>query len=212
MIACGVSNRHFHITNNVVEQSTMPVAEKISPAKVLLTVADLRDDIKNISSIIKVVAELSSEFSDKLELHIIGDGPDSDMLQELARERNMLGTVIHFLGRQPNSFVLNYINNADICIINSNVETFSVFTVESIVHGIPVIATRCGGTEEIITDHCGILIDINSSTQLKDAIRLILSGTLVFDKITMKKYAMVRYRIETIASGFITMYNATEHA
>lgn len=211
MIAQGVSNRHFYITHNVVEVPNTSRAPIINPAKILLTVADLRDDIKNVSSIIKVVAELSSVSSTNLEFHIIGDGPDSAMLQALAYERNLLGTVIHFLGRQPNIFVLHSISNADVCIINSNVETFSVFTAESIAQGVPVIATRCGGTEEIITEKCGILIEKNNDAQLKEAIRLILSGSLVFNKAEMKHYALSRYGMESIGKAFMAMYNTAEH-
>ncbi len=49
-------------------------------------------------------------------------------------------------------------------ITNSNYETFSVATAEALVCGVPVIATRCGGPEDFVTEDCGILIEPRNRT------------------------------------------------
>ena len=57
----------------------------------------------------------------------------------------------------------------------SNNESFSLTCQEASAHGLPVIATRCGGPEEIVDDgKTGFLIDIADSATLADRMRRLL--------------------------------------
>lgn len=157
---------------NVIEQhsvSTRPEKKPANPIR-LLCVADLVDEIKNISGLLRALAQ--AEFSQPLQLSLIGDGPDRAMLETLAQD---LFTAhprvsVRFEGRKPNEEVLERLTQTDFLVVNSRRETFSMVAAEALLAGVPVIATRCGGPEQFVHTGNGILIPVNDTTALKNAL------------------------------------------
>jgi glycosyltransferase involved in cell wall biosynthesis len=98
-------------------------------------------------------------------LDVIGDGPDSARLQALAAELG-LADAVRWHGRVANTTVLARMADAQAVIVNSRVETFSVVTGEALALGRPVIATRCGGPEQMVTEANGLLIPVDDSSAL----------------------------------------------
>jgi glycosyltransferase involved in cell wall biosynthesis len=69
---------------------------------------------------------------------------------------------VNFLGQMPNAEVLKfYSTNPVTAFINvSDSEGLPVSIMEAISFGIPVIATNCGGTREIVTPQTGLLLEV----------------------------------------------------
>ena len=84
--------------------------------------------------------------------------------------------------------LLKKYQEADVFILNSIQETFGCVIIEALSCGVPVISTRCGGPEYIITPETGILIDINDKKQLINAIQLILNEKYIFKPEIMHNY------------------------
>lgn len=92
----------------------------------------------------------------------IGDGPDYDFV--INESTNLPSNItLKFLGNLSNKEVLiNYQKNYyDIFLNVSKSEGLPFSIVEAISFGIPVIATDVGGTNEIVNQTTGILIDKN---------------------------------------------------
>jgi len=117
---------------------------------IFLIVADLVDAVKNISGVLNAFQKHVSKFK-KHTLHIIGSGKDVALLQELTNSLQLEDSV-SFLGRQDNSYVLDYLPKADALIVNSYFETYSMITAEALLSGVPVISSKCGGPEQFISD------------------------------------------------------------
>lgn len=76
---------------------------------------------------------------------------------------------IHWLGFRED--VVDILQQADIFLLPSVSEGFSISTVEAMMAGVPVIATRSGGPEEIISNaELGYLIPKRDSSAIVDAI------------------------------------------
>ena len=75
---------------------------------------------------------------------IVGGGKDLVNLERLVAEKKIRSGVV-FQGRCVQEVVQDHFLQADCVIVNSHVETYSMVTIESILSGCPVIATRCGG-------------------------------------------------------------------
>jgi len=171
MIRCGLRN-DVKILPNVVE--VLPDAWKLQPVGNrfrYLVVADLRDDIKNVSGVILAFRDVHKT-EPMTELMIVGDGKDRKILQSsLTPPSGQTGGVraVSFLGEISNEEVLKIIPTAHVLIVNSRIETFSVVTLEAILSGRPVIATRCGGPEQFINEQNGILIEKDNDEQLGEA-------------------------------------------
>lgn len=189
---------NFKVVGNIVkEQKDKRLAD--TPFKFLI-VADLRDNIKNISSVIQIFKQknLMNEV-----LHIIGDGPDKDFLESLCEnEKN-----ISLLGEMSNEKVIKEISNYHAVIINSRIETFSVVALESLAANRPLIYTKCGGPQEIIPKDCGIAISPDNSEELYNAITSLKANYKLYQH---KNYslAIADFKENRIAQEFSKIYTA----
>lgn len=81
---------------------------------------------------------------------------------------------IHWLGFRED--VADILQQADIFLLPSVSEGFSISTVEAMLAGIPVIATCSGGPEEIINNQeTGVLIPVKDASAIVDAIQALKS-------------------------------------
>ena len=55
-------------------------------------------------------------------------------------------------------------------VLASRTETFGVVYIEALSQGLPVIATRCGGPESIVTSDNGLLVPIENIPELTKAL------------------------------------------
>jgi len=101
---------------------------------------------------------------------IVGEarGP---LYQDLLRLRDQLGlqSRVTFAGLRGRMH--RVLNNFDVCTSTSSSEGFSLSVVEAMACGVPVVATKSGGPEEIITDNeSGLLVNVGSAEQVARAI------------------------------------------
>ncbi|HLE10838.1 MAG: hypothetical protein A2504_11835 [Bdellovibrionales bacterium RIFOXYD12_FULL_39_22] len=83
-----------------------------------------------------------------VELRIIGDGYLMDDLKKMATD---CGANITFLGGMGRSEVATNIATSHVLVSTSDFETFGVTLIEALASGVPVIATKSGGPEDIVT-------------------------------------------------------------
>jgi glycosyltransferase involved in cell wall biosynthesis len=186
LIQRGISEEKIEIIPNVVESLKNNNSTKINNDKtIILSVADLVDDIKRISDVIDVISKLDNK--ENIEYHIIGDGIDRERLETTAKRKGVLNSVVFFLGRKTNEEVLEIINSCDFLVTNSTIETFSVVTAEALLAGKPVIATRCGGPEYFVNKSNGILIKSRNRNELADAIKIMISTYSNYDPERLKQ-------------------------
>lgn len=103
----------------------------------------------------------------------IGDGPNLKKTQLLNEKLNPFPEKVKFTGKQDNIEDLVQIFNIGVLTTNTNVhfEGISNAILEYMAQKKPVIATRGGGTNEIVLDnHTGFLIDPFDSTDLGNKI------------------------------------------
>ena len=167
--------------------------------------------LKNTISLVKAVQSVHSVYSD-IRLDVVGDGP---LMNELFRyvEDNNLGHIVTFHGRMPRENIAKLYEVSDCMAMVSQTETFGVVYIEAMSAGLPVIATRCGGPDDIVTDSTGILVDIDNQAQLVAAlVRMYNTGKTYYDFDAIKKYANDNFSGDVIASRLIDIYNQVAHA
>lgn len=165
-----IRQRGLHAAPDVVPNVIPGLGLPLPPAGVpgrFLMVADLVDRIKNVSGVLQALKQVRRDHA-AARLDVIGDGPDGARLQALAAELG-LADAVRWHGRVANSTVLARMAEAQAVIVNSRVETFSVVTGEALALGRPVIATRCGGPEQMVTDGNGLLIPVDDAAALAAA-------------------------------------------
>lgn len=107
------------------------------------------------------------------------------LYDDLLALRKCLGLESHFFFLGFVADASRFMNNLDVFVLPSVSEGFSISTVEAMACGIPVIATRSGGPQEIISSGIdGILVDVCSINKLYESIVMLrenqdLSITLI---------------------------------
>ncbi len=208
LVTIGIKDSKFSIIPNIVD--ALPQAENrrftASPGRIIfLSVADLVDRIKNISDVIKTVAELPENF--ETEYWIVGDGEDKEKLVQLTESFGLLNNKIFFLGRKNNDEVLKIINEVDFLVLNSFTETFSVVTAEALLAGKPVIATRCGGPEIFVNETNGILIEPGNRAALKASIINMMGNYKSYNPEILKNPIREKFGREAVGKEILAIYD-----
>ncbi|MBN1782769.1 glycosyltransferase family 4 protein [bacterium] len=118
---------------------------------------------KGIDFLIRAFAGIAGRYPD-WTLVITGRGKDGEIFKELARGLNMEKRIL-FPGftSEPLASAAAY----DIGILASDFEAFPYVVVEYMAAGVPVIATRTGGTEELVThEKNGFIIEPRNEPEL----------------------------------------------
>ncbi|MFH1603127.1 MAG: glycosyltransferase [Pseudomonadota bacterium] len=90
-------------------------------------------------------------------LRIAGTWPLRARLEKLCR-RLGVGRQVEFLGHLDRASVRREMLMAGCLVLTSRVETFGVVLIEALACGTPVVATRCGGPEDIVRPEDGFLV------------------------------------------------------
>jgi len=121
-------------------------------ATVLLTVRNLSPRM-GLENLIEAMATISGsdEVRDaRLALLLCGDGRLRATLEDMIRERNLVGTV-RLLGRVAHDELPLYYQAADLFVLPTEaMEGFGIVTIESLASGTPVLGTPAGATPEIL--------------------------------------------------------------
>lgn len=192
------------VVPNVVESRPAEV-EMVSNKIRILSVADLVDEIKNISAVIETFSEMCESNAD-IEYHIIGSGLDEQKLKIQASATGLLDKQIFFHGQRNNDYVLSFLNNCSFVVINSFVETFSVIAAESLLAGKPLVCTNCGGISDFVDEECGKLIAPGNKIQLKEALLNMITNFKSYGSEKLKSKVANRFSSEVVGQQFYSIY------
>lgn len=170
-----------------------------------LLVNDLVDKTKNITGVISAFSNILITYPN-VKLHIIGDGEDKKRLLDLVNRLNINDNV-KFIGRLNQEQVLGYYSKVHTVIVNSNFETYSMVTVESILSGIPVIATKCKGPEQFINKENGILIDTEDVDQLINAMKKMMLHEKDYTWQNVSSSIQHDFSADAVAEKIISVYH-----
>ena len=100
---------------------------------------------------------------------IIGEGKERSKLQNLIDKYELTNQII-LVGKKTKSEILQILFQSDAFVLASRAETFGVVYIESMMTGLPVIGTICGGPEEFINGDNGILVQVDDVKGLQQAL------------------------------------------
>jgi glycosyltransferase involved in cell wall biosynthesis len=209
----GFNNKFYVIPNVVFEGFENIKIKKSFEDNIIkiISVFNLIDKTKNISGLLigfkKFLDTYKEEFKDKdIILDIYGDGKDKRKLTNLASELNLLNKNVFFKGAVDNKVLKDLMSNYDFFVMFSRIETFSVVTLEAMLCGLPVIATKCGGPEEYLKPEYGILIDKEDIEQLVNAFYFMCKNYRNFAKEKISEFVKENYSYSKISNKFKELY------
>ena len=139
------------------------------------------------------------------QFHLIIAGDCANALgRQLEQLKRELGLERHvtFLGLRAD--VCGLLNNLDVFVLSSHTEGFSIACIEAMACGVPVIATRSGGPEEILEGEAGLLVPTGDPESLANAIERVISSKELAATLTTRAMKRVheRYSLATMLSRY----------
>ena len=137
---------------------------------------------------------------------IIGDGPLKDKIQQKVNDLE-LADRIKLLGIVEN--VEDYLAVSDIFLHSSKGEGCSNAILEAMFSGLPIIATRVGGTEEITTEDNSVLFEYKNSEELGLILKSLLPDRELQQKMgkCSKEIAQNRFTITRMLANYKEIIN-----
>jgi glycosyltransferase involved in cell wall biosynthesis len=170
----------------------------------LLAVASLVA-VKRIDLLLEAVGLVATSRRD-FTLTIIGDGPLRPRLQAQIDGLG-LGAVVTLAGRRTRSEVAEALRAADLLVVSSEWETFSVAAAEALMCGTPVLATRAGGLPELISERDGRLVAPLSARALADGLEAMLDSARRYDRRAIAQAALERFGARSVGSIWDAIYS-----
>jgi len=118
--------------------------------KVLVSVSRLSSE-KNIDFLLDAMAHLKTERGDDFHLLIIGEG-DERLRLEARIEQLELQRQVSLVGAVPPKRMADYYQLGDVFVFASKSETQGMVVLEAMAAGLPVVALRSSGIEDLVKD------------------------------------------------------------
>ncbi len=167
--------KDIEMTYPGVELPTISAPPAPRPGAPVLVFVGRLTKAKGILDLVQAAPRVFARFPD-CRFRIVG--ADNGALAEAQRMVAGLGLqrAFEFLGFRDDR--LEVMAAADVLVVPSHVESFSLVCVEAMLLGKPVVATACGGPSEIIVDGgTGHLTPVGDPERFADAILDVLSDT-----------------------------------
>lgn len=137
---------------------------------------------------------------------VVGRGPSH--FEDRARKMG-LGSKVIFAG--PQDEIDAYYGLMDVSVLTSLSEGLSLVLLESMGHGLPVVATRVGGNPEVVEDEVtGFLVGADDSPAFADRVVRLLEAPQLRKKMGQAGLQRVRchFSLETVARRYGELYSS----
>jgi teichuronic acid biosynthesis glycosyltransferase TuaC len=172
------------------------------PSRILYVGAITRP--KGIDYLLRAL-RLLRESQVSAELVLVGEGDYQRQAMSLADELGIADSVT-FAGQRPNEEIPLWMNACDLLVLPSLAEGFGVVLVEAMACGRPVVATACGGPEDIVTPQTGVLVPTADEVALSQALLEVLSNGTRFSPDVIRQRAVDNYALDKISSRIMELY------
>ncbi len=208
MKAKGIQN-HFKVIPNVVDTSlfsNLPIRKKEGKIRIL-HVSTLFDPHKNVSGMLRTIAQLSQKRND-FEVKIVGNGFVEEH-RAFAEKLNLPQGLITIQGETPYEEIARLMQTHDLFLLFSNYENLPCVISEAHVAGLPVLASDVGGISEMIDEQNGILTTPKDESLLLSKLNYLMDHLEEYDRKNIRAKAIERYSYQQVGQQYFDLY--TQH-
>lgn len=171
----------------------------------MIMIAGLYDRyIKGLQYVLPAVKKLQEE-GYKVCFHHVGNGEYLDEYIDKAKQLGIDNNCI-FYGFCEKEKVYSILSEMDFFVCASIFESFSCTTAEAMMLGKPVVATRCGGPDSIVTDKTGILVEKESEQAIYEGLKQMIQTFSCYSEKYISEYAYNKFSVENISEQYIKIY------
>jgi len=154
----------------------------------IVTVTSADSPLKGLATLLRAVAKLATE----RDAHLVVIGTPSDATRQQVRQL-ALGDRVTFASGLPDEEYARVLASAEVAVIPSMYEGFSLPAVEHMASGTPLIASRAGALPEVTGD-AALLVKPGDPEELSAALRGLLDDPEARAQFAARGLARVRMR------------------
>ena len=197
----GVDINRFKPADKIEVRRSLKLPET---ATIVGMVTNLRPE-KGHLRLIQAFDLIATEFP-SLHLLLVGDGPAADQVTAAARA-SQAANRIHCVGHQPEP--VPWYQAMDLLILPSSTEGLSNATLEAMACGVPVLASKACGNEEVIRHlQTGYVFALDTPPAIAEAMRTVLgsSANLAVLGQSSREHVGANFNLETMAQQYANTY------
>lgn len=142
---------------------------------------------------------------------VVAGDPKRSLMEALEKQMQtlQLESSVHFIGFVDDT--AEYLNGLDIFLLCSSSEGFSISTIEAMATALPVVATRCGGPEEIIQDGVtGCLVENGNVAAIVERLQYLAQNTQEMQALAQrgKQHVCRVFDTNSMLEQYQRVYNA----
>jgi glycosyltransferase involved in cell wall biosynthesis len=199
----------IEVIPNAIELSVfMPPLRRNNNGSVRLLFVGRLNAFKNVETLLEAMARLKEMNMGNFELQLVGEGERRAALERLVIDRGLTRQV-HFLGWIDRNTLVERYHQADLFVTATTWEGMPNTVLEGMACGLPVVATRASGLEELVREGVnGYLVNINDPAALAERIALLINNPVERQRMgkESRKIAEREFAWEYIAEQYVEIY------
>ena len=158
------------VIGNLIDTDFFDIAPSLRPPRSVFRFlfVGVFVEIKGVRHLLEAAGQLVASGLRNFEIYLGGDGPLGPSLKSLAKDLEIADRC-RFLGMLDRAEVRRQMEDCDVFVLPSLGETFGIVIGEAMACGKPVLSTRCGGPEYLVTPETGVLVSPANPHELADA-------------------------------------------
>ena len=178
--------------------------EKLAPFT-FISVGNLLQN-KGHHILIEAFAAFKNRTNYSAQLLIYGKGPaQEDLLKMISKLR--LDLNVFLKGTLKSKELAKAYQHSHCLVLPSFKETFGVVLIEAMACGLPVIATKSGGPEDLVHQNNGLLVESGNIDQMSIALEEMFLKYRTYHPVTISNEVKNKYSEKVISDKLISIYN-----
>ena len=194
------------IPNMVREDMFLPPDKPRRSDPFIFLWAGRLEHMKGIDLLLEAVRLLKQKIITPFMVRLAGKGNLRAELEKLAVKLDV-DNQVKFLGRITRDEMQKEMKSANCFVLPSRYEAFGAVLIEAMASGLPVIATRSGGPDLIVTKENGLLIDPEDAKQLAEAMGKMISTYSSYSADTIRTQAIKQYGQTRVMEQFNELFH-----
>jgi len=203
----GLTNRVWGRMENVVDDCFYEEGGQSSDGRgkvKLLHVSCFDKRAKNVKGMLRAVRMVADQRKD-FSLTLVGSGKDWQSCRDYTESLNFPEGMIEWTGELAPREVSRMMHESDVFLMFSRYENAPVVISESMAAGLPIVSSNAGGVPEMVSEDCGILVDVEDEEAFADAVDYMLDHYKEYDKDRMRELAR-KYSADAVEQKLMSIY------
>lgn len=188
---------------------TLPEPGRARARDQVLFVGNIRH-VKGFDLLLRAMRVLADR-GRPLRLVVVGESyyesyrAEYERVQRLAAELKVTDRVT-FVGGSSDAEVVRYMQESALLVLPSRRESLGMVVAEALACGTPVVATRCGGPEDIVAPGTGELVPVEDPEALARGIEDVLGRRESYDPQRLRRHALEHFGLEAVHRRYEALY------